>query len=138
MCKTHSVQAPHRATQNERTLHTCRRNRLLQEVWSHEGNREKHGVTNQRNDVHRLQLGQTGKSQNRSLGVFGGGFSVSVIAGKTMQRAWLLSLCKADRRNSQIVHRKKVIDCGIENFVSVEGTIQKMVPSKKISPAMGN
>ena len=136
MCKTHSVQAPHRATQNERTLHTCPRNRLLQEVWSHEGNREKHGVTNHRNDVHRLQLGQTGKSQNIGAWayVFGGGFSVSVIAGKTMQRAWLLSLCKADRRNSQIVHRKNSLIVASKTsspwrYQTKNGTIQKNLAS---------
>ena len=57
-------------------------------------------------------LHMTGKSPNEggwrfSVGKFGGGFSVSVIAGKIMQRAWLLCLCMAGRRNSQIVHRKK-------------------------------
>ena len=47
----------------------------------------------------RHQLGQTSKSQYTggwrfSVGKFGAGFSVSVIAVKTMQRVWLLSWVK--------------------------------------------
>ena len=126
MCKTHSVQAPHRATQNERTLHTCPRNRLLQEVWSHEGNREKHGVTSQRNDVHRLQLEQTGKSQNVGAWAYLEQDSPSpLLLGRSCNELGYSLCARPTRGTHRLSIGNKVIDCGIENFVSVE------VPDKK-------
>ena len=140
---THSVQSLHRATQNERTLHTCPQNRLLQEVWSHEGNREKHGFTNQRNDVHRRpwclithdrilvsnllrQARVHIKEVGASLSVHLEGCSPSpLLLGRSCNELGYSVCAWPAGGTHRLSIGKKVIDCGIENFVSVE------VPDKK-------
>ena len=140
MCKTHSVQSLHRATQNERTLHTCPQNRLLQKVCPDKRNREKHGFTNRRNDVHRRpwclithdRILVSNLLRQARVHIKEVGASLSVYLEEGSPSPLLLgrscnvlgySVCAWPAGGTHSLSiGKKVIDCG---FVSVE------VPDKK-------